>query len=328
MNLIKDTSPVRYGLVITYLLMLAAFVFVIIHIGKNKLFFPHYILISFFVLIIIGITATQQLIYIISSIENISFRGSDKIISHLYSTGIAFIILLVCLFFLIFIIGKVNKKNFTLQEIKAQHKLEEAEYEAIISNNKILRTWKHEYINHLQTLFYMINTNKNDKAQEYIQQLTDEMHNSTQAINSGNFAVDAILSMKQQEMQNNNIQFNSTIYLPEPQTIPLNDAQISALLGNLLNNAIEAAKETKVPTINLSIKPVIDNLVIEMTNSSVGNYKYNSSNELISSKGKNRGIGLKRITDIVQRVDGFVEFKPEPNLFTTKIIVPLLDNAI
>ena len=328
MNLIKDTSPVRYGLVITYLLMLAAFVFVIIHIGKNKLFFPHYILISFFVLIIIGITATQQLIYIISSIENISFRGSDKIISHLYSTGIAFIILLVCLFFLIFIIGKVNKKIFTLQEIKAQHKLEEAEYEAIISNNKILRTWKHEYINHLQTLFYMINTNKNDKAQEYIQQLTDEMHNSTQAINSGNFAVDAILSMKQQEMQNNNIQFNSTIYLPEPQTIPLNDAQISALLGNLLNNAIEAAKETKVPTINLSIKPVIDNLVIEMTNSSVGNYKYNSSNELISSKGKNRGIGLKRITDIVQRVDGFVEFKPEPNLFTTKIIVPLLDNAI
>lgn len=125
-----------------------------------------------------------------------------------------------------------------------------------------------------------------------------------------------------------NIKLNYSVLIPEP--FPLDSINLSSLLGNLLDNALEAcqrcltAKSNRIPRILFYIKPYFNMVVIHIENTTDDMAKINSKHTFVSSKHqKGHGIGIKRIRSIVNDADGILNIVPEKNKFTVHIMLPL-----
>ena len=93
----------------------------------------------------------------------------------------------------------------------------------------------------------------------------------------------------------------------------LKNRLIGILLGNLLDNAIEACEKTKESFIDLKIKYVKNTIFISISNSK------NSEKVNIESTSKedkeNHGYGIYNIRNIVRQYGGFIEFHDRGNVF-------------
>ncbi len=214
----------------------------------------------------------------------------------------------------------IPDEEYTLQQLQQQ-------YDSILDAVEMLRTWKHDLTQHLETLNYYVTNQQLSQAADYIQSLQGHIHRTIPIASTGNYVVDAVLSNKMFIMNLNGIQFNYKVLLP-PQ-LPLDEINTCSLLGNILDNAIESClklKKTEDAYVKLCIQPYKDSLLIELTNSSDGTYKFDSKGILLSTKsGKNHGIGLRHVIQLVESANGIYRLEPQKNTFTVHIILPLAE---
>ena len=131
--------------------------------------------------------------------------------------------------------------------LRLQHKLEaQEEYvENMETVMNILRREKHDFANHLNTIFAMSMLGKpdtTDKIQMYIKKLTDNLTSSYQFFDTGNDFVDGLLAVK------SNFAFEHDIHLEvdieEPfGSVLVNDSDLTSIMGNIIDNAFEAIME-------------------------------------------------------------------------------------
>lgn len=255
-----------------------------------------------------------------------------------YHTHFLTIIFFLCLFLFVTLIiyvynlGVTRKKNIQLVEDHALLQIEQNQYEQILTSVSELRTLKHDLHDHLEVLSNLIHNDDYKKASTYISEINNMLEQSHYALSSGNTAIDCIVTNKLNEARKYEIPVEYTLHLPSE--LPLNDVEICSLIGNLLNNAIEHCKNIEPSTkrcIQINMKPFNNMLSITISNSSDGIYKKNTNGQLLSRKEYNNsiltlpehGIGLKRVKDITEKHHGFVQIKPEENLFTVTILIPL-----
>lgn len=326
LDMIYEVSYVRYGTAFLYLLLSAIFAFFIVHIKGHSLLFPIPIMILFLTLVITGIVVTDTLIFYIVKLEDSSVNIDKQALFSLYLVGFSFLFILLFIFVLIAIVGNLYKKNLALQRIKEQRKLEKAQFELLDSSNKTLRAWKHDHVNHLQTIQQLVGMQQITECKEYLSQLITMIHTDTQGMYTGNPAVDAILAVKRQEAKEAGIAFECELYLPKHASMPLNPVEFSSVVGNLLNNAMEASVATKEAFVRLSMKTVKSTLFITVENSSRGKYTYGSKGEFLSTKEEQgHGLGLKRVETLINGAGGFCKINPQNDRFEVSIMLPLRD---
>ena len=134
---------------------------------------------------------------------------------------------------------------------------------------------------------------------------------------TGNETVDILLSMKQHISENKGIPF--MIHASVPENCPVTPSHFATILGNLLDNAIEASENEKSPYIEIKIGQVKHQLVIAISNRCT-----NPVSEKTTKKDKLfHGIGLYSVKQTVQIYDG--EFVTEQNgdIFDAKIMIPI-----
>jgi len=127
---------------------------------------------------------------------------------------------------------------------------------------------------------------------------------------SGNPMVDAIFNQKRALCEAQSIRFSADLVLSED--LPLTDAEMSSLLSNLLNNAIEAAAQGSDPFVEASIYPARDYLCIEVVNGAdAQKLKNNPSLNTTKQDPELHGIGIRVIQEIVDRHNGMASFEPD-----------------
>lgn len=104
-----------------------------------------------------------------------------------------------------------------------------------------------------------------------------------------------------------------------------NELDFSLLIGNLLNNAIEAnlklTENNRYLTMKVSKK--LSMLVITLANPIVDNFEV-TNNVLSTTKlGQNHGIGTQVISDIIQKYQGTINYSIDKNQFQVKICINL-----
>ncbi len=185
-----------------------------------------------------------------------------------------------------------------------------------------MRGWRHDYHNHMQTLKAYLAMNQIEEIGKYLDHLEEDLDSIDIAIRTGNTSVNAILSSKISIAQKNaiNVSCKATV----PPDLKITDVHLCAVIGNLLDNAIEACE--KVPLQNRFIRVYIgifkQQLYISVTNSTESTRRKKLT-ELISSKKGEHGLGLRRIDKIVAQYDGYVNRKNEPGVFATEIMLGL-----
>ena len=98
---------------------------------------------------------------------------------------------------------------------------------------------------------------------------------------------------------------------------------LCVLLGNLLDNAIEACGklEKEKRRIQLSIKLVKNQLFIRTENPFEGKLKWQGSRLLTQKTDENNhGIGLENVKRVVEKYHGTLEMNAEDQIFRTKIL--------
>jgi len=215
------------------------------------------------------------------------------------------------------------RKSYEESASEYQNKILNKQVEEVKNIYLVMRSWRHDYHNHLQKLKAHIKLNQIAEANQYLNELEIDLDNVNQLVESGNLNLDAILNSKLSLALKNNIELNFDAQVPKELTI--SDIDLCVLIGNLIDNAVEAcvkinAKSVKFIRIYIGIFK--QQLYISVTNST-NEVIRKLDEEYISTKRGNHGHGLKRISNIVNKYDGFINRQNEPAVFVTEVLLPL-----
>jgi len=155
---------------------------------------------------------------------------------------------------------------------------------------------RHDYKYHLKTINNLFNSGKLEEAKRYLDDIQKEVPENKLRHYCSNAVFNALLSSYAERCEKLNIKFKTNLDLPESISIP--NYEISIILGNLLENAVEACEKLKHGgEIELDIKTQGSYLAIMAKNNFTGECT------LISSK-KNGGFGLQSVRAIAMRYEG------------------------
>lgn len=201
-----------------------------------------------------------------------------------------------------------------------QNKLAGRQFEEIRSTYKEMRGWRHDYRNHMQVLKVYLDEGKIEQGKEYIMQMDKDLEDIDHIVKTGNVMADAILNSKLTLARSKNITVNATAKIPEK--LPVTDTEFCVILGNLLDNAIEACE--KIQEENDRFIRIYIGIFQKQFYLSVTNSTSNSKRIAVyhTVKGINHGFGLARIDSIVNKHQGFLNRKNEPGVFVTEIMLP------
>lgn len=236
---------------------------------------------------------------------------------------VSVVCMLVILFLIIFMYDILNdyyneKIHLELLEKERNYYLNQAE----LANEHIreIGKFKHDIKNHLLALDAIMQRDNNE-AKDYITALGNKITSEEIYSQSGNVAVDSVINYKLSKAANKNINVTSKIVIPEKINIDTKD--MITIIGNLLDNAIEAAEKVgnkKYVSIRMEFKPEI--LVIEVSNSYDGQIK-TENGKFITDKTdkKSHGLGIENINDALKKYENSLDFSYTEQDFHAKVII-------
>ncbi|MBQ3761907.1 MAG: GHKL domain-containing protein [Clostridia bacterium] len=187
---------------------------------------------------------------------------------------------------------------------------------------KTMRIWRHDYHNHIQTLLALQESGQGERLKSYLLTLNDDLTTVDSVIKTGNVMADAILNSKLSLIKSHGIETNVKALLPEK--LSVSDVDMCVILGNMLDNAMEACLRQKEGErfIRVYIAPMKRQLYISVTNSA-GEMRRRGKH-FFSTKGlQGHGFGLMRIDRIAAKYEGSVNRQSEEGVFATEVLLPL-----
>ena len=230
-------------------------------------------------------------------------------------------LLLTLLFISLRIYDMSLHSTFESYSTSYQNKLLKNQVEEVQNIYMTMRGWRHDYHNHLQSLKAKLNQNQVEESIRYLNDLEKDLDDIKQIVESGNIEVDAILNSKLSLAMAQNIEVSVKVSIP--QNLSITSIDCCVLLGNLIDNAIEACEKVNDRKyIRLYIGLYKKQLYISITNAT-NEVVRKFDEEYITTKRGNHGHGLKRINKVVEKYHGYINRKNEPRVFVTEIMLPM-----
>lgn len=205
-----------------------------------------------------------------------------------------------------------------------QNDLITKQYNEIENIYREMRAWRHDYHNHIQTMKAYLELGKYEDMKQYLNDLDKDLTSIDNVLKTGNIMVDAILNTKLSLAINQGININAKATVPSK--LRVSDIDLSVIIGNLMDNAMEAAIKLENPEdrfIRVYIREMKEQLYISVTNSVGGEVKKTGLGYISTKLAKNHGFGLKRVDSIVAKYNGFINRQNEESVFATEIMLPL-----
>lgn len=206
-------------------------------------------------------------------------------------------------------------------------KKENQYYERQLKNmEQSISAWKsihHDLKNHFIVLKGMLDWGEEEQAKTYLDEfIMNELENKRE-VRSGNTAIDSILNYKILEAEQHTITFDLEIQIPEQ--LPVSPKDMSVILGNAIDNAIEAVEKTEEKYICLLLQYTKGRLLIQISNPYAGELKMGASGEYLTGKTEKEyhGFGLKNIRDTVEKYGGVMDINAKDRKFTLTILLYL-----
>ena len=251
--------------------------------------------------------------------------------SLVYSTE-RFLILFLTFSFILILIGLI----LILINYNKRKVLDEVERNLIENNLKqmkdtvdVLRLQRHDYMNHLQVILLQISNGKNEDARNYILGISNDDSSGITYFSTGNSYIDAILNTKKRRALKYDIQLTACIdSLLED--IELSDSEISSILLNIIDNAIDELKkhnkDYKYIHIDVYKEEYYHNISIK-NNGSIIKDKKKIFELGYSSKGINRGYGLYAIKKLLESYNCSIDVYSDDMETEFNIQVPITVNS-
>ena len=203
-----------------------------------------------------------------------------------------------------------------------QRELIDVHYQEVDTMYRQIRGWRHDYRNHIQAMKALAASGDLDGIKSYLEQLDTDLQTVDTVIKSGNPMADAIINSKISLAKSKYIPVKIDAHIPVK--LKTSELDLCCILGNLFDNAIEASlqipEEQRMIRVYMDIKNT--QLYISFTNFTAGKKLSKLGRRFRSTKGEGHGLGLVRIDNIVERLDGYLSRNSEDGAFTTEILLP------
>ena len=216
----------------------------------------------------------------------------------------------------------MRKKTY-LKLVEYQTEQSEKHLNEVRSIHKEMRGYKHDFHHHLQALKGQLEAGEVDRALAYIEQLDNQLMNVDTLLKTGNVSLDAILSAKIAQAKAENIAV--TVKANVPDALTISDLELSIIIGNLLDNAIEACRTVTCERfIRIFISMKGNMLYFSMLNAA-GTKRKKTGSLFATHKDGVHGFGLRRAEAILEEHGGWVKYNSEDGAFTSEFLVPAIE---
>lgn len=188
------------------------------------------------------------------------------------------------------------------------------------AENKI-KIMRHDMRHHIMELQILAEKGQTKDIQKYLDQMTDFIKMPKEIVESGNIKTDCLINFFLQKAKENLNEVKIDVSLPEEIK---HSFDLNIVLGNLLENAIEASRKSEEKLLIISLYHDAGILKIKVRNSFSGAIMKGRSGFITNKEHKEEhGIGLKSVRKIVENYDGILETRTEGQYFEVKVIMYL-----
>lgn len=232
---------------------------------------------------------------------------------------LSFILVNVLLYILLHQIQRLEKAKYELKLLEEKMLFEETRYNDASAIWDNVRKVQHDMKQHLVVMAGFLEEEEPKKCQEYIDSLLPEVDQIGKLVRSNNAVLDYLINSKLCALKDTHIVISGSI----GDLSDIRDVDLACLIGNILDNAIEALSDVSEKRIELLFSVQNDNRVIICKNT-IKESVLENNKELKSTKasGDSHGWGHQIVAKIVADYHGMVDYFEEFGMFGVQIILP------
>lgn len=207
--------------------------------------------------------------------------------------------------------------------LENQNQYYEKQLDIIKQSDEQIRSVRHDMKNHLFSMKTFIENDEMEKLKKYVENCEHSLDNNERYVASGNTIIDSILNYKLYVAEQHNIGISA--YAKVEDAISLTPFELTVILGNLLDNAIEGCMQIeKDRRIDVEISCQQNSLLVYVENTYGGDVK-KEKGQIMTTKSdeKSHGLGIKNIQKIVNEKQGTMEITHNSKKFDVDISIPI-----
>lgn len=217
-----------------------------------------------------------------------------------------------------------NRRNLSDQLMIQKQQAEVSYYRALEEQYDRQRVLIHDIRGHLDAIRSLAEAGKDQEAVRYIKELEASPALQNKVRICGSYILDVILCRYKEVCQAKQIRFH--VDVRSGSVDMLSQSDMTALFGNLLENAVEAAEGAEESYIELSVETKSENVFqLTMVNSCRQPPKTDSAGNFVTGKQdrERHGLGLKSIRNVTEKHNGIIRqyYEEENRLFHTIILM-------
>jgi len=217
----------------------------------------------------------------------------------------------------------VEKFQFMHENTQLQHQMDyqDANYEKVVHSFKSIKRIIHDTNQQLLYIEECIKRNELSAAMEHIKTTLNKVEGAYHRVNTGNLVIDALVTNTLNIGQANGIRIDTKLNLCS-QEVHIDRYDLCVVIGNMLDNAIEASKKLKIAEdryMLIKIHSTESTLLIHILN-----HMENEVAHLHSQKPnpEYHGIGLTNIARICDKYGGHMTIETKHNVFHNMVLLP------
>lgn len=254
------------------------------------------------------------LVAILIYVKSISYVGASIV-----SLGLLLINFLMFYFYNLLL--KSLERTYEAELLQYKMNAYANQIDAMLENEDKIKILRHDMKHHINEMKLMIEQQEFSALQTYISDMEQFFGNPNQIVLSGNREVDSVLNYMIQKAKE--MQLNITVKIAIPEDMK-HSFDLNIIIGNLFQNAIDAAVETeeKFLGVELSLKSGV--LVLEIENSfSPEKIRKDKSGNFLTTKkdSESHGIGLKSVKRMVEKYHGDMSINIKETHFCVKLML-------
>lgn len=199
-------------------------------------------------------------------------------------------------------------------------------YEMSVDNEKKIQLIRHDISNQIQTVYAMLQNGEHQRGLELINDLKSQYEQVETIVYCNNPLVNIILSNKKREAEEMQIEFQIRIR-QDLQNINISDFDLSTVICNLLDNAIQGCESSgqSNPKLIIELLEKKQYLVIRVLNSCKVSMNIENTDQIKTTKNHSQahGLGMPIIARITRKYRGDFIVSAQNGLFTATVVMSL-----
>lgn len=216
-------------------------------------------------------------------------------------------------------------RQYEMEMLRTQLQAYANQLNVILRGEEKIKALRHDIKHHLNELMLLANRHDVAEIQRYIDEMNSFLRNPNEIVASGNLEIDSILNFMLQKAEKELKTVDVKVMLPERVR---HSFDINVLLGNLLENAIEAAGKTERKYLSVHVKLKRGILKVKIENSFESShilYEEQHGKDMVLKTTKpfteQHGIGLKNVKKIVEKYNGTMAVTTQEGIFCVNLLL-------